>query len=1183
MTTQYTPILKLALPVTGELSGTWGDVVNDNITSMVEQAIAGLATISTWSANAHTLSTANGTTSESRCAMLVAQDGAGLAAAGEIICPASSKLYVLKNATSYQLTLKTSGGSGIAVASGDTAFLFCDGTNVNSCVTTIVNGHITGNLTVDGNATINGNTTLGNATSDTVTVTARVASSVLPSADNTYDLGSTANSWKDLYIDGTATMALVAISGGTINNVSIGATTPATFLAVDNLSLDGNTIASTNTNGNITIAPNGTGDVYLDADTVRVGDSGAAATLTSNGAGALTVTTGGAADLTLSTNSGTTSGTITIANGANGNITLTPNGTGDVILSADTTQIGDANTDAYLTTNGTGNLNLTTNNGTNSGTIQIAQGANGNITLTPNGTGSVSISKAYVSGNTTLGATSANTLSVAATITSNLIFTDNTYDIGASGATRPRNLYLAGDATIGGSIAATTLDLTNLEVTNIKAKDGTASITLADSTGVASFTANPILSGGTANGVAYLNGSKVLTTGSALTFDGQNLGVDAASVYGASYITLSLRSRFGFDGNNVVVSDAGTGKDITFLTNGSERMRVTNTGLGIGTSSPSGKLSVVGRSYFQPSTGTAVITLLNTSGGDGSIQVSGTSNTMNYGFSTYSTSNALYIQNDGNVGIGTTSPNKLLTLYSATNDVEVLRINANGGAGGVQAKADIGFGYYDGVTEANAAIGFEEYGTASAGGSLLFKTRPDGASASTRPTERMRISNAGKVGIGTNAPDLTLDVYGDNGSNGDAYRIMVLQTNNAAAAGMGGGIAFGGYYGASRLNDFAGIQGFKENSTIGDYAGALRFTTRASGGSPTERVRISSAGYVGILTTSPSAPLTVNGNCYVAGISGGTGSKIYFDTTGSGADNWIGTVSDYANRIYCGRGSSSYFSAAPYTLEFGVNGSERMRIDSSGNVGIGTATISYRLNIVAAGNTTPTRIQLSDTDGREIAMSNPTSTYDAWIGTPTNHNMNLRVGNSGGSSLYMGFQLYDVERMRIDSSGRLLVGCTAFPSSTVPGTAIFMNGPNGGSITIANNQTGGFQYVMNFINGNGSVGRIDTSSSSTSYVTTSDARTKEDLGVATSTNVIKDTVVHDFIWKSTGEKARGIFAQEAYLVNPSAVSKGKSDELDGKGNPKHPWGVDYSKYVPDIIVELQSLRAEFDAYKASHP
>ena len=238
MTTQYTPTLKLALPVTGELSGTWGDVVNDNITSMIEQAIAGLATINTWTGNAHTLTSANGTTSESRCAMLVAATGGGApSAAAEIICPAAAKLYVLQNNTSYAVTLKTSGGTGVAVAAGDTAFLFCDGTNVNSCVTTIVNGHITGNLTVDGNATINGNTTLGNATSDTVTVTARVASSVLPSADNTYDLGSTGNSWKDLYIDGTATMALVAISGGTINGVSIGATTPATFIAVDNLSL----------------------------------------------------------------------------------------------------------------------------------------------------------------------------------------------------------------------------------------------------------------------------------------------------------------------------------------------------------------------------------------------------------------------------------------------------------------------------------------------------------------------------------------------------------------------------------------------------------------------------------------------------------------------------------------------------------------------------------------------------------------------------------------------------------------------------------------------------------------------------------------------------------------------------------------------------------------------------------
>ena len=70
MATSYTDILKLALPTQGELSGTWGTTVNDNITKMVEEAIAGSKTINTWSSNSATLSTANGTTAESRAAIL---------------------------------------------------------------------------------------------------------------------------------------------------------------------------------------------------------------------------------------------------------------------------------------------------------------------------------------------------------------------------------------------------------------------------------------------------------------------------------------------------------------------------------------------------------------------------------------------------------------------------------------------------------------------------------------------------------------------------------------------------------------------------------------------------------------------------------------------------------------------------------------------------------------------------------------------------------------------------------------------------------------------------------------------------------------------------------------------------------------------------------------------------------
>ena len=94
-----------------------------------------------------------------------------------------------------------------------------------------------------------------------------------------------------------------------------------------NLDVNGNDIVSTS-NADIDIVPNGTGDVVLAADTVKVGDSGAAAVLTSNGAGTLTVTTGGATDLILNTNGGTNAGTVTLTDAANGDITIAPDGTG---------------------------------------------------------------------------------------------------------------------------------------------------------------------------------------------------------------------------------------------------------------------------------------------------------------------------------------------------------------------------------------------------------------------------------------------------------------------------------------------------------------------------------------------------------------------------------------------------------------------------------------------------------------------------------------------------------------------------------------------------------------------------------------------------------------------------------------------------------------------------------------
>ena len=150
----------------------------------------------------------------------------------------------------------------------------------------------------------------------------------------TYDIVSTTNRDIDIIPHGTGDVNLGAdtVQVGD-NDADATITTQGTgdlILNTNNGTNAGNITLLDGADANISITPNGTGDVVLAADSVSVGDSGAAATLTSNGAGTLTLTTGGTTDLILSTNSGTNSGTITITDAANEAITLTPNGTGIV-------------------------------------------------------------------------------------------------------------------------------------------------------------------------------------------------------------------------------------------------------------------------------------------------------------------------------------------------------------------------------------------------------------------------------------------------------------------------------------------------------------------------------------------------------------------------------------------------------------------------------------------------------------------------------------------------------------------------------------------------------------------------------------------------------------------------------------------------------------------------------------
>lgn len=137
--------------------------------------------------------------------------------------------------------------------------------------------------------------------------------------------------------------------------------------------------------------------------------------------------------------------------------------------------------------------------------------------------------------------------------------------------------------------------------------------------------------------------------------------------------------------------------------------------------------------------------------------------------------------------------------------------------------------------------------------------------------------STGKVGIGTSTPLTFLDLIGSLNDSANGYHYnLILRDPAAAAQNVGGGIAFSGN--ADTQRTFAVIQGGHESSTASSYDGFLRFSTRSNGStSITEKMRISSAGNVGIGVTNPVSTLDVNGAIKSTSISN-AGASIDFST-----------------------------------------------------------------------------------------------------------------------------------------------------------------------------------------------------------------------------------------------------------------------------------------------------------------
>jgi hypothetical protein len=298
----YSSDLKLSIISTGTEAGVWGQITNTNL-YLLQQAIGGYQAISiAGGAQTTTLTMSDGAISNARNAVIKLT---GTITGNQVVTipTAIEKTYIVSNGTvgAFTVEFKQAGGTGITFAATDksTKILFADGTNIVD----------TGTVSETGVQTLTNKT---------------LTSPIINEIDD-------ANGNEQVIFTATAS----AINELTITNAAAG---------------NAPSIATTggDTNIGLTIAPKGTGDVNVDADTLRVGDSNADATITTNGTG----------DLTLSTNTGSNSGTVKIFDGVNGNIEVTPNGTGVVKLDGLSYPTADGSANQALVTNGSGVLSF---------------------------------------------------------------------------------------------------------------------------------------------------------------------------------------------------------------------------------------------------------------------------------------------------------------------------------------------------------------------------------------------------------------------------------------------------------------------------------------------------------------------------------------------------------------------------------------------------------------------------------------------------------------------------------------------------------------------------------------------------------------------------------------------------------------------------------------------------------